>query len=54
MHGYGMVVAIVSLIISSFVLWISFTANVRQHAWEFGVLRAIGVPVCHVMHVPMT
>jgi hypothetical protein len=28
-----------------FILWLSFTANVRENAWEFGVLRSIGVNV---------
>lgn len=28
-----------------FILWLSFTANVEENAWEFGVLRAIGLNV---------
>lgn len=45
-----------------FILWLSFTANVRENAWEFGVLRSIGVnvsalllssvPPCWLLHVP--
>ena len=29
--------------------WLSFTRNVQENAWEFGVLRAIGLKVsgCH-------
>ena len=28
-----------------FLLWLSFTANVEENAFEFGVLRAIGLNV---------
>jgi hypothetical protein len=28
-----------------FLLWLSFTANVEENAYEFGVLRAIGLNV---------
>jgi len=24
-------------------LWLSFTANIRENAWEYGVLRALGL-----------
>ena len=37
------VVAVVGLIFSFFVLWLSFTANVRENSWEYGVLRAVGL-----------
>jgi len=36
-------VAIIGLIFSFFVLWLSFTANVRENSWEYGVLRAVGL-----------
>ena len=39
------VVASVGMILCFFVLWISFTANMRDNSWEFGVLRALGLPV---------
>jgi len=38
-------VAIIGLIFSFFVLWLSFTANVRENSWEYGVLRAVGLVV---------
>ncbi|KAI9168390.1 hypothetical protein H9P43_007762 [Blastocladiella emersonii ATCC 22665] len=37
------IVAFVGILLSFFVLWLSFTANLRENAWEFGVLRAIGL-----------
>ncbi len=29
--------------LSFFLLWLSFDANVRENSWEFGVLRALGI-----------
>eukprot|EP01017_Pseudomicrothorax_dubius_P044076 TRINITY_DN7418_c0_g2_i2.p1 TRINITY_DN7418_c0_g2~~TRINITY_DN7418_c0_g2_i2.p1 ORF type:complete len:145 (-),score=1.94 TRINITY_DN7418_c0_g2_i2:94-528(-) len=40
---FSMVITVIALILSFFVLLISFTANVTENAWEFGVLRAIGL-----------
>ncbi|ORZ31776.1 FtsX-like permease family-domain-containing protein [Catenaria anguillulae PL171] len=37
------IVAFVGILLAFFVLWLSFTANLRENAWEFGVLRAIGL-----------
>lgn len=34
-----------------FVLWLSFTANVNENAWEFGVLRAIGLNSASVIRI---
>ncbi len=31
------------MILAFFILWLSFTANVNENAWEFGVLRALGL-----------
>ncbi|KAI8922175.1 FtsX-like permease family-domain-containing protein [Powellomyces hirtus] len=45
------VVAVVGLIFCFFVLWLSFTANIRENSWEFGVLRAIGFSVASVQRV---
>jgi ABC-type antimicrobial peptide transport system permease subunit len=39
------VVAVIGVIFSFFVLWLSFMANIKENSWEFGVLRAIGVDV---------
>ncbi|KND05187.1 uncharacterized protein SPPG_08881 [Spizellomyces punctatus DAOM BR117] len=45
------IVAIVGLIFCFFVLWLSFSANIRENSWEFGVLRAIGFSVTSVQRV---
>jgi len=37
------IVGLIAMILCFFILWLSFTANVRENAWEFGVLRAIGL-----------
>lgn len=36
-------VSIVSIILSFFLVWVSFVANVKENSWEYGVLRAIGL-----------
>jgi len=38
-------VALIVIILCFFVLLISFTSNVSENAWEFGVLRSIGLNV---------
>jgi ABC-type antimicrobial peptide transport system permease subunit len=45
------VVGLIAMSLCFFILLLSFTANVNENAWEFGVLRAIGlsdVQVCAV------
>jgi len=37
------IVAAIAVFLCFFLLWLSFTANVRENAWEFGVLRAVGL-----------
>ena len=37
------IVAFIGVIFSFFVLWLSFTANIRENSWGVGVLRAIGL-----------
>eukprot|EP00004_Rigifila_ramosa_P022811 TRINITY_DN6304_c0_g1_i1.p1 TRINITY_DN6304_c0_g1~~TRINITY_DN6304_c0_g1_i1.p1 ORF type:complete len:1190 (-),score=307.13 TRINITY_DN6304_c0_g1_i1:20-3532(-) len=37
------IVAAIATLMCFFVLWLSFTANVRENSWELGVLRAIGL-----------
>lgn len=39
------IVAAIAVFLCFFLLWLSFTANVRENAWEFGVLRAVGLSV---------
>eukprot|EP01104_Vermistella_antarctica_P011774 TRINITY_DN3326_c1_g2_i1.p1 TRINITY_DN3326_c1_g2~~TRINITY_DN3326_c1_g2_i1.p1 ORF type:complete len:1301 (+),score=387.68 TRINITY_DN3326_c1_g2_i1:217-4119(+) len=36
-------VSAIACVLCFFLLWLSFTANVRENAWEFGVLRAVGL-----------
>ena len=36
-------VSIIAVTLCFFVLWLSFTSNVNENSWEFGVLRAVGV-----------
>jgi len=38
-------VGVVAMILCFFILWMSFIANVRENAWEFGILRALGLNV---------
>lgn len=40
---FFIVFGVVSILMCFFVLWISFTANVRENGWEFGVLRSLGL-----------
>eukprot|EP00770_Monocercomonoides_exilis_P012226 MONOS_12168.1-p1 / transcript=MONOS_12168.1 / gene=MONOS_12168 / organism=Monocercomonoides_exilis_PA203 / gene_product=FtsX domain-containing protein / transcript_product=FtsX domain-containing protein / location=Mono_scaffold00655:21283-24749(-) / protein_length=1035 / sequence_SO=supercontig / SO=protein_coding / is_pseudo=false len=40
---FYIVFGVIAIILCFFVLWISFTANVRENGWEFGVLRSIGL-----------
>ncbi len=42
---WGVTVTTVAMLLCFFVLWISFTSNVSENSWEFGVLRAIGLNV---------
>ena len=42
---FKFLVAVIAITLCFFVLWLSFTANVNENAWEFGVLRAIGLNV---------
>eukprot|EP00026_Physarum_polycephalum_P001035 Phypoly_transcript_01036.p1 GENE.Phypoly_transcript_01036~~Phypoly_transcript_01036.p1 ORF type:complete len:1168 (+),score=174.37 Phypoly_transcript_01036:78-3581(+) len=44
-------VATISVILCFFVLWLSFTANVNENSWEFGVLRSIGLTSFQVIRV---
>lgn len=37
------IVAMVGVLLSFFVLLLSFTANVRENSWQLGVMRAVGL-----------
>jgi ABC-type antimicrobial peptide transport system permease subunit len=42
------------MVLCFFILWLSFTANIHENAWEFGVLRAIGLNVrCYQSRFPL-
>lgn len=43
--GFFNIVAAIAVVLCFFILMLSFTANVRENSWEFGVLRAIGLSV---------
>jgi len=45
------VVAFIVIILCFFLLFVSFTTNVNENAWEFGVLRAIGMTSFQVIRV---
>lgn len=40
---FFLIVAAISLILSFFLILVSFVSNIKENAWEFGVLRAIGL-----------
>jgi len=44
-------VAGIAVILCFFVLWLSFTANVNENSWEFGVLRSLGLTSPQVIRV---
>ena len=44
-------IGIVTMVMCFFILWLSFTANVHENSWEFGVLRALGVNQFQVVMV---
>ena len=37
------IVAIITIILSYFLILLSFTSNVNDKSWEFGILRSIGL-----------
>eukprot|EP00742_Colponemidia_sp_Colp-10_P003305 GILJ01003519.1.p1 GENE.GILJ01003519.1~~GILJ01003519.1.p1 ORF type:complete len:1186 (-),score=204.90 GILJ01003519.1:249-3806(-) len=43
MQVFFVIVAAIAIILAFFLLLISFSANVRENAWEYGVLRAVGL-----------
>ena len=45
------IVAAISCILCFFVLWLSFTSNIHENSWEFGVLRAIGLNSGQVIRI---
>lgn len=43
MQVFFVVVAVIAMTLCFFILWLSFTANVKENSWEFGVLRSLGL-----------
>lgn len=40
---FYLIVAFISIVLSFFLILVSFMSNVKENSWEFGVLRAIGL-----------
>lgn len=51
MDVFFYIVATIAVSLCFFVLWLSFTANVNDNAWEFGVLRALGLNAAQVHRI---
>jgi ABC-type antimicrobial peptide transport system permease subunit len=45
------IVSIIAFVLCFFLLFLSFTANVRENAWEYGVLRAVGLTSAQVVRI---
>jgi ABC-type antimicrobial peptide transport system permease subunit len=45
------VIAMFGILLCTFMLWLSFKANVMHNTWEFGVIRSIGLDVDAVVRV---
>lgn len=48
MNLFFIIVGIIAMTMCFFILWLSFTSNVMENAWEFGVLRALGINAVQV------
>ena len=42
-NDFFTILGCIGLILSFFILWLSFLANIRNSSWELGVLRSIGI-----------
>ena len=51
MNLFFTTIGVVTMVMCFFILWLSFTANVHENSWEFGVLRALGVNQFQVVMV---
>jgi len=40
---FSIIVSVIAMILSFFLILVSFIANIKESSWEFGVLRAIGL-----------
>jgi ABC-type antimicrobial peptide transport system permease subunit len=46
---FSIAVGAVAISLSFFLIIVSFTANVRENSWEFGILRALGLNKKQIM-----
>jgi ABC-type antimicrobial peptide transport system permease subunit len=51
LNYFFIAVTVIAVTLCFFVLWLSFTANIRENAWELGVLRALGLTEAQVVRV---
>lgn len=49
LNVFFLVVSLLAIVLCFFVCWLSFTANVRENSWQFGVLRALGLTARQVV-----
>eukprot|EP00698_Gefionella_okellyi_P021275 TRINITY_DN6854_c0_g1_i3.p1 TRINITY_DN6854_c0_g1~~TRINITY_DN6854_c0_g1_i3.p1 ORF type:complete len:1058 (+),score=247.33 TRINITY_DN6854_c0_g1_i3:1039-4212(+) len=49
LNYFFILVAVIATALSFFILWLSFTANIRENSWEFGVLRSLGLSAGQVV-----
>lgn len=45
---FAFILTAISLILSFFLILVSFASNIRENAWEFGALRAIGISFAEI------
>lgn len=51
MQMFFLFVGALALVLAFFLLWTSFSSNVRENSWEYGVLRAIGLTDFQCMRI---
>jgi ABC-type antimicrobial peptide transport system permease subunit len=51
MEMFFLFVGALALVLAFFLLWTSFSSNVRENSWEYGVLRAIGLTDYQCMRI---
>jgi ABC-type antimicrobial peptide transport system permease subunit len=51
MQLFFIVVGVISMALCFVILWLSFTSNVTENGWEFGVLRAVGLNSVEIVMV---
>jgi len=48
---FFVIVGVLAMVLCFVILWLSFTANVQENGWEFGVLRAVGLNTKQVVMI---